>query len=179
MRAAVPVARTDRLPVALVLALAVAGLAARGVAAWSFLVPVLGAAGVLAVQSRIGAVAERWTWLLVTGAGVAACALVRVALPGVPLHATALGLAASVAAAVGEEIVFRRGLYGALERWGPFVAVVVSALVFGLVHVPMYGWEVVGVDVGAGLLFGWQRWATGGWTSPAVTHVSANLLGAV
>jgi membrane protease YdiL (CAAX protease family) len=172
-----PVAQRDRLPV--VLAFAVAALAARGVATWSFVVPVLGAAGVVAVQHRMDVVAARWTWVIVTSTGVATCAVVRLALPGAPLHATALGLYASVVAAIGEEVVFRRGLYRALERWGPLVAVVVSAVVFGVVHAPMYGWTVVPVDVGAGLLFGWQRWATGGWTSPAVAHVSANLLGAI
>jgi membrane protease YdiL (CAAX protease family) len=176
MRTAV-VARHD--PLSVVLAFALAALVARGVAVWSFLVPVLGATGVLAVQQRADDSASRWTWALVTGAGLAACATVRIALPGAPLHATAFGLSASVAAGVAEEIVFRRGLYGAVERSGPFIAIVVSALVFGAVHAPMYGWGVVPVDVGAGLVFGWQRWATGGWTSPAVAHAAANLLGAI
>ena len=170
-----------REPQSAVLVFAVAALAARGVAMWSFAVPLVAAAGVLAAQPRAVATAleSRATWLLVTAAGVAACATVRLALPGVPMHATFLGLVASVAAAIGEEVVFRRGLYGVLERQGPLVAVVTAALVFGLVHVPMYGWAVVPVDVGAGLVFGWQRWASGTWTSSAVTHAAANLMGAM
>jgi hypothetical protein len=28
----------------------------------------------------------------------------------------------------------------------------------------------------AGLVLGWQRWAAGTWTVPAVTHVLANLM---
>ena len=170
------VTRRDPLPVVLVLA--IAALALRGVGTWSFVVPLLGAAGVVAVRPRAQVRSMRVTWIAVTAAGVLACALVRAALPGLPMHATALGLVASVAAAIGEEVVFRGGLYGALERWGAFGAVVVSALVFGVVHAPMYGWTVVPVDVGAGLVFGWQRWATGGWTSPALTHAAANLMGA-
>ncbi len=176
MRAATVVQR-DRLP--LVLALAMVALAARGVGTWSFLVPLLGAFGVLIAQQRASATVERWTWLLVTGAAIAACAVVRIALPGAPGHATTFGIAASVAAGVAEEIVFRRGLYGVLERFGPGVAIVLTALLFGVVHAPMYGWAIVPVDVGAGLVFGWQRWATGSWTSPAVTHVTANVLGAI
>jgi hypothetical protein len=43
----------------------------------------------------------------------------------------------------------------------------------------MYGWAVVPVDVGAGLVFGWQRWASGSWTSPAVAHAAANVMGAL
>ena len=34
----------------------------------------------------------------------------------------------------------------------------------------------VPVDFAAGMVFGWQRWATGTWSSPAVTHAIANLL---
>jgi membrane protease YdiL (CAAX protease family) len=167
----------NRLPA--VLALAIVALAARGVGTWSFAVPLIGATGVLAVQPRPFAPGDRRSWLLVTAFGVGACATVRLALPGVPVHATVLGLVASVAAAIGEEIIFRRGLYGTLERHGPLVAVVTTALVFGLVHVPMYGWAVVGVDVGAGLVFGWQRWMSGSWTPSAVTHAAANLMGAM
>jgi len=162
-------------PLVAVLLLGVAAMAMRSVGTWSWAVPVLAAAGVLFTQPRVS---SRSHWLLVTGAGVAAFTVVRAALPGSPVHATALGLFASAAAGVAEEIVFRRGLYGALERWGVPVAIVVSSLVFGLVHAPMYGWPVVPVDVGAGLVLGWQRWASGTWTSSAVTHVAANLLGA-
>jgi membrane protease YdiL (CAAX protease family) len=175
VRVAAERVRADRLP--LVLAFALMALASRVVGTWSFVVPLLGAAGVLAAQPRAARGGAASSWIGVTAAGVLAIAAVRVALPGVPAHATVLGLLACVAAAIGEEIVFRRGLYGALERWGPLVAVVVSAFAFGVVHVPMYGWAVVPVDVGAGLLFGWQRWVTGGWTSSAVTHTAANLLG--
>ena len=32
------------------------------------------------------------------------------------------------------------------------------------------------VDLGAGLLLSWQRWASGGWGAPAATHVVANLV---
>jgi membrane protease YdiL (CAAX protease family) len=168
-----------RAPLPVVLGFALAALALRGVALWSFVVPLLCAAGVLALQAQPAARVDRNTWLLVTAAGVAACALVRLALPGVPLRTTTLGLIASAAAAFGEEIVFRRGLYGALERSGPLIAVIASALVFGLVHVPMYGWAVVPVDVGAGLVFGWQRWASGTWTAPAFAHAAANVMGAL
>jgi hypothetical protein len=45
--------------------------------------------------------------------------------------------------------------------------------------VPLYGIAVLPVDLGAGLLLGWQRWATGTWTVPAVTHAAANVLATV
>jgi membrane protease YdiL (CAAX protease family) len=79
-------------------------------------------------------------------------------------------------AAVAEEALFRRLAYGGLERFGAAVAIAGSALLFGLVHVPAYGLAALPVDVGAGLLFGWQRWASGTWTAPAATHAFANAL---
>ena len=80
-------------------------------------------------------------------------------------------------AAVAEEAFFRRLMYAWLERWwGPALAVLVSALAFALVHVPLYGASVLWVDLGAGVLLSWQRWATGSWAAPAATHVVANAL---
>jgi membrane protease YdiL (CAAX protease family) len=42
--------------------------------------------------------------------------------------------------------------------------------------VTVYGWWVLPIDIAAGLVLAWQRWATGSWKVPAVTHVLANLL---
>jgi membrane protease YdiL (CAAX protease family) len=79
-------------------------------------------------------------------------------------------------AAIAEEAFFRRLLYGMLSRRGAAVAVFGSAALFAVVHVTVYGWWVLPIDLAAGLLFSWQRWATGSWAAPAVTHVMANLL---
>ena len=46
-------------------------------------------------------------------------------------------------------------------------------------HIPSYGLAAFPVDLGAGLLFGWQRWAAGTWTVPAATHAAANLLAVI
>ena len=91
-----------------------------------------------------------------------------------PMIATALPLA--ILAAVAEEALFRRAAYGWLERSGPAIAVLGSALLFALVHVPLYGVAAFPVDLGAGLLLSWQRWAAGAWTVPAATHTAANVL---
>ena len=94
----------------------------------------------------------------------------------VPLPWSAAALPLSLLAAVAEEALFRRLAYARLERFGAAVAVLSSALLFGLVHVPAYGLAALPVDVGAGLLFGWQRWASGTWTVPAATHAFANAM---
>ena len=94
----------------------------------------------------------------------------------VPLPWSTATLPLSLLAAVAEEALFRRLAYARLERFGAAVAIVGSAVLFGLVHVPAYGLTALPVDVGAGLLFGWQRWASGNWTVPAATHAVANAL---
>lgn len=115
-------------------------------------------------------------WAFVVLLGVVAFAVVRARIQ-TPLfqfsHAAAI---AGAVAAVSEELFFRRFLYGWLLPWGVPIALVGSALAFAAVHGPQYGLFAVPIDFGAGLILGWQRWATGGWTAPAVTHVAANLL---
>jgi membrane protease YdiL (CAAX protease family) len=88
--------------------------------------------------------------------------------------AVAAGLA--LLAAVAEEALFRRVLYDRLLRFGVVAAVVGSAVVFALIHLPSYGLAAMPVDLGAALLLSWQRYASGRWTVPAVTHAVANLL---
>jgi membrane protease YdiL (CAAX protease family) len=99
-----------------------------------------------------------------------------VAGPAVPLPAAGWALALSLLAAVAEEALFRRVAYSGLERWGAVVAIVGSAALFAAIHLPLYGVAAVPVDLGAGLVFGWQRWATGSWATPAATHAAANLV---
>jgi membrane protease YdiL (CAAX protease family) len=94
----------------------------------------------------------------------------------VPTAYVAWAVPLSLLAAVAEEALFRRVAYGALQRHGALVAIGVTALAFALVHVPLYGVAVFPVDLGAGLLLSWQRWAAGTWTVPAATHGAANVL---
>jgi membrane protease YdiL (CAAX protease family) len=90
--------------------------------------------------------------------------------------ATAPAAVYAVAAAVVEEAFFRRLVYGLLRPLGPFAALGGSAFLFAVVHVPLYGWATLPLNLAAGLVLGWQRRALGGWTIPAVTHAAANLM---
>ena len=96
-----------------------------------------------------------------------------------PSPRTAEILALNTVAAVAEELFFRKMVFGGLLRFGALVAVAGSAILFALVHVPIYGAAAFPVDLGAGLLFSWQRWASGGWGASATTHVFANLMAVV
>ena len=122
------------------------------------------------------AVAARTT-ALVVGLGIVAFAIGRLIGGGTaPVSPTAKIVALNTLAAVGEEAFFRRLVYSAIVPSGPVLAVAGSALLFALVHLTVYGAWVLPIDLAAGLVLGWQRWATGSWRAPAVTHALANLL---
>jgi membrane protease YdiL (CAAX protease family) len=127
----------------------------------------------VAASASSGASTTRW---VVVG-GVTAFAVGRLVgggqAPG-PLAMRVIAL--NTLAAVAEEAFFRRFLYDVFLPGGALVAVVASAALFAVVHVPVYGVWVLPLDLAAGLLLGWQRWATGSWLPPAITHVVANLL---
>jgi len=42
-------------------------------------------------------------------------------------------------------------------------------------HVPLYGWHVVPLDLGVGIFLGGLRLAGGGWAGPAIAHAVADL----
>jgi membrane protease YdiL (CAAX protease family) len=113
----------------------------------------------------------------VLAAGVAAFALGRLLAGGqAPLPFTASVVALNSLAAVSEEAFFRRLVYDALAPRGAAAAVAGSAVLFAVVHVGVYGAWVLPLDVAAGLVLGWQRWATGSWAVPGATHLVANLV---
>lgn len=136
----------------------------------------LGAAG---LSWRASSARAGWgVSIAVLAVGALAFAVGRVVVD-VPVRpwglATAVGL--NALAAVAEEAFFRRYLYGlVVDRHGPAVAVVVTAAAFALVHVTVWGWWVLPLDLAAGLVLSWQRAATGRWSVPAATHVIANTL---
>jgi membrane protease YdiL (CAAX protease family) len=116
-----------------------------------------------------------WAVPLAIGlAAVAAAGVVAGPAPPPRVGAAAAGL--GLLAAVAEEALFRRLLYARLIRYGAVAAVLGSATLFALVHLPAYGTAALPVDLGAGLLLSWQRFASGHWAVPAVTHAVANLL---
>jgi membrane protease YdiL (CAAX protease family) len=78
--------------------------------------------------------------------------------------------------AIAEELVLR----GVLWAWiagagGDFAALLATSLLFALIHVPIYGPAVFGLDLGVGLLFGGLRLWFGGPAASAAAHVFADL----
>ena len=84
-------------------------------------------------------------------------------------------LTATVTVALAEELVLRGAVFSMLERAAtPLIALLVTSVAFALMHVPVYGWHVVPLDLGVGLFFGGLRLATGRWLAPGVAHVVAD-----
>ncbi len=84
--------------------------------------------------------------------------------------------AVTVLVASAEEIVLRGALFDALDvSHGTVAAVLVTSVVFALMHVPLYGWHVVPLDLGVGLWLAGLRIASGGIVAPAVAHAIADL----
>ncbi|HVA60751.1 MAG TPA: CPBP family intramembrane glutamic endopeptidase [Mycobacteriales bacterium] len=80
--------------------------------------------------------------------------------------------------AVAEELMLRGALFEAARRCGGAgFAVALSAIAFGLLHVPVYGWRVLPLDVAVGALLGALRLAADTVWAPACCHVCADLAG--
>ena len=84
--------------------------------------------------------------------------------------------AATTLVATAEELLLR----GAIWRWtalagGDVAALLVTSVLFALMHVPVYGPSVVPLDLGVGLFLGGLRLWFGGTAAPAAAHVVADL----
>jgi membrane protease YdiL (CAAX protease family) len=197
--AATPLLRETRVRAGLEAALLVGGLAAlvvaRAGASRAGLEPLgVGAAfGVgLLVLSVVGgarrpavrevgpaAVAGALVGLALVAAGVAGPALggsVVVGGLGRPAAAFVPWAVVIIGVAVGEEAILRGALFDRVLRTGGGpAALFVTTLAFALLHVPLYGWHVLPLDVAVGLALGGLRLATGSFAAPAVAHAVADL----
>jgi membrane protease YdiL (CAAX protease family) len=117
------------------------------------------------------------------GGLVLVCAPVALqhALSAQPLYGTqgfGRWAAAVVVVATAEEVFLRGALYEATAHvWGASAAVVLGAVCFAGLHVPLYGWHVLPLDLAVGLVLGGLRQGAGTAAAPAITHVGADLVG--
>jgi membrane protease YdiL (CAAX protease family) len=83
----------------------------------------------------------------------------------------------TIIVATGEELVLRGALFEAIRRYaGLAAAVAFTSVAFALMHVPLYGWHVVPLDLGVGIWLGGLRLLGRGVTAPVVAHVLADLV---
>jgi membrane protease YdiL (CAAX protease family) len=137
------------------------------------------AASAAAGRAGCRATPRSWAVGLLAGVVLVVPALlhtgVHATMPAGPFPAWALGTAA---VATAEEAFLRGAFFDAVaRRSSPDVAVVLAAVAFAALHVPLYGVHVVPVDLAVGLVLGAARLAGGSWTAAAVAHVGADLAG--
>lgn len=85
--------------------------------------------------------------------------------------------AATVLVATAEELLLRGAVFAEVDRLlGGLAAVVITSVAFALMHVPLYGWHVVPLDLGVGFWLAGLRLASGRVAAPALAHVAADLV---
>jgi membrane protease YdiL (CAAX protease family) len=85
-------------------------------------------------------------------------------------------VAITILVASAEEALLRGRLFDALRRAaGALPSVAITTTAFALMHVPLYGWHVVPLDLAVGLAFAGLRLATGSVVAPAAAHSTADL----
>jgi membrane protease YdiL (CAAX protease family) len=82
-----------------------------------------------------------------------------------------------LAVALGEELWFRGLIFQGIYNWkGPVAAVAGSALLFGLLHVPLQGWRGISFSLSMGLPFAIIRLKTNNITGLVLAHWLINLI---
>jgi membrane protease YdiL (CAAX protease family) len=118
---------------------------------------------------------------LVGGAGLVGIAVVahlgRPAPSLAPAAAFLPWASITILVATAEELVLRGALFVAVRRQaGLAVAIAVTSVAFALMHVPLYGWHVVPLDLAVGIWLGGLRLLGRGVAAPAIAHVLADLV---
>jgi membrane protease YdiL (CAAX protease family) len=169
-RASATRAGLDALAVGAAFGVALAALAIGGAGPWRAQSPRATLASVgIGAAFGLALVALAWAGAAL-GGGLLVPGLGRPAAPFLPWAAI------TVLVASAEEALLRGRLFDAVRRsGGVLAAVVVTTLAFALMHVPLYGWQVVPLDLAVGVALGGLRLATGGIAAPAAAHVVADL----
>ncbi len=183
-----PSARTARPAwIALGLALVVGArwAATRAVVADPVVIGFIFGAGLLALALAGGwSIGVPHTSSIVLGLAAAALLIAIAAIPrlgaeyaSTPRFAFAPWAIATILVATAEEAVLRGALFDAAAEWGGLAAaVLVTSAAFALMHVPLYGWHVVPLDFGVGLVLAGLRILSGGIAAPALAHALADLV---
>jgi membrane protease YdiL (CAAX protease family) len=121
---------------------------------------------------------------VVVGFALVAVAVIGPAIGGV-LTAPGLGRPAApfvpwalvtLLVAAAEEGVLRGALLDRIDRAAGLVpAIALTTLAFALMHVPLYGWHVVPLDLAVGLVLAGLRISTRGLAAPIAAHAVADL----
>lgn len=90
-----------------------------------------------------------------------------------PADLALLVLGAVLLPAFAEETAFRGLMVSRLQRFGPWVAIMTSTVLFAVFHHEMYGMPTY---LGMGTFLGWLSWRSGSIWPAAAAHATNNLL---
>ena len=80
--------------------------------------------------------------------------------------------------AFAEEAFLRGALYDSILRSSNAVAaILITSLLFAILHLPLYGWHALPLDFAVGLWLGALRHWSGSFVAPGIAHVIADLAG--
>jgi membrane protease YdiL (CAAX protease family) len=80
--------------------------------------------------------------------------------------------------AFAEEAFFRGALFDSLKEWvNETTAVIIAAVAFAALHIPLYGWKALPLDFAVGLFLGSLRVISRSWAAPGIAHTMADLIG--
>ena len=153
------------------------------------LLGVAGAGGLrLPARVDVTMAIRRWAPGAAIGAGVGlALIVVAISSPALGGFSSVPGLgrpaapfapwaAVTILVATAEELLLRGVLFRSIRRSGGVaMAIALTSIAFALLHVPLYGWHVVPLDLAVGLALGGLRVATRTVAAPVAAHVIADL----
>lgn len=111
-------------------------------------------------------------YLILYAVGIDALPLIQTNMPKGPGEITLFFMVGGVVGPAAEEIFFRGILYGFFRRWGIFVALTLSTLVFVLAHPGFPGIPVT--QVVGGIVFAMAYEIEGSLMAPLTIHVLGN-----
>ena len=94
-----------------------------------------------------------------------------------PMQLLLIGVIFSLANALMEEAIFRGVFQETLTaEWGPWPAVVIQGVLFGVIHIQGFPHGVEGMVMASayGVALGWLRLRSGGMAAPCIAHVCAD-----
>lgn len=78
--------------------------------------------------------------------------------------------------ALSEELFLRGTLFNSITSWrNETTAIIVGAIFFTVLHVPLYGWHIIPLDFVVGVWLGMLRSLGKSWTTSGIAHVFADL----
>ena len=111
--------------------------------------------------------------LLLSVVGINGPQLIRAQLPSTPCETVLFFLVGGIVGPIAEELFFRGMLYGFFRRWGAMVALVVSTLVFVLIHPLKSGFPAT--QVVGGILFAISYEVGSSLVVPITIHALGNM----